>query len=135
VVSEQPVQNDGTKLLQIRFYPVETTEYVGPGYIVVDKKTVPPTDEEFSFNITSDDSYSKDFTLTDAADPWDSGRIQPGTYYITEYDVPGWPLDNNVEIRDPDEESYWDVGEQKAVIDLDPGEVIVVIFTNTESEP
>jgi len=135
VVSEQPVQNDGTKLLQIRFYPVETTEYVGPGYIVVDKKTVPPTDLEFGFNITSDDSYSKDFTLTDAADPWDSGRIQPGTYYITEDPVSGWPLDDNVEIRDPDGGSTWDAGNDIAVIDLDPGEVIVVIFTNTYTEP
>ena len=27
VVTEQPVKNDGTKLLKVRFYPVATTEY------------------------------------------------------------------------------------------------------------
>ena len=27
VVTEQPIQNDGTKLLQVRFYPVATTEF------------------------------------------------------------------------------------------------------------
>ena len=30
VVTEQELVNDGTKLLQIRFYPVSTTEYVMP---------------------------------------------------------------------------------------------------------
>ena len=28
VVTEQPIKNDGTKLLQIRFYPVDTTEFI-----------------------------------------------------------------------------------------------------------
>ena len=28
VVTEQGLVNDGTKLLQIRFYPVDTTEYI-----------------------------------------------------------------------------------------------------------
>ena len=27
VVTDQPITNDGTKLLQIRFYPVDTTEF------------------------------------------------------------------------------------------------------------
>jgi hypothetical protein len=30
VITEQGLENDGTKLLQIRFYPVSTTEYVAP---------------------------------------------------------------------------------------------------------
>ena len=28
VVTQQDITNDGTKLLQVRFYPVATTEYV-----------------------------------------------------------------------------------------------------------
>lgn len=131
VVSEQKVDNDGAKLLQIRFYPVETTEYVGPGYIVIDKQTVPPDEQVFTFDVTGPDGYSQlDIELNDAAEPWDSGRIQPGTYSIVEDPVSGWSL-TNVEIRDPNDNSPgWD-GE-KYVIYLDPGEVIVVIFTNTQ---
>jgi hypothetical protein len=130
VVTQQQVDNDGTKLLQVRFYPVATTEYVGPGYITVDKVTVPPSEQEFSFTLSGGpDSITRNFALTDAQEPYDSSRLQPGTYEVSEIPVVG--VSTTVEIRDPDGESYWDSGNQKAVIDLDPGETVIVIFTNT----
>jgi len=134
VVTQQPIDNNGTRLLQVRFYPVSTTTYKGPGYIIVDKETVPPSGQSFDFNLTGPDSYSQDFSLTDGANPWDSGRLKSGNYYIDEVPVSGWPPPN-VEIRDPDGESGWDETEGKYLIDLDPGETIIVIFTNTEPAP
>ena len=131
VVTQQPIDNDGTRLLQVRFYPVSTTTYTGPGYIVVDKVTVPPSVDTYNFTLTGGpDSINQTFELADADDPYDSGRLKAGTYTVTE--IPdNWPL-SNIEILDPDGGSSINISTRTATIDLDPGEVVIVIFTNTE---
>ena len=132
VVTRQPIDNDGTRLLQVRFYPVSTTTYKGPGYIIVDKVTVPPSGDIYEFTLSGGpDSISRTFQLADADDPYDSGRLKAGSYEVIEYPGP-WPL-TGIEIRDPDGESS--VNGSTAYVDLDPGEVVIVIFTNSGPEP
>jgi hypothetical protein len=135
VVTQQDVDNNGTKLLQVRFYPVATTEYTAPGYITVDKITDPRYDSQaFDFTLTGGpDGVYREFQLQDESSPYDSGPLKNGTYIVTETEPAGWSLtDGN--ILDPDEESYWNPGSTSATIDLDPGESVVVIFNNTKQE-
>lgn len=133
VVSQQDVVNDGTKLLQVRFYPVATTEYVAPGYVVVDKVTDPPHDtQSFDFALTGGpDATNRAFQLTDESDPYDSGKLESGLYSVTEGAVPGWSL-TGISILDPDGQSSYDLGTSTATLDVDPGETVVVIFNNTK---
>jgi uncharacterized repeat protein (TIGR01451 family) len=49
------------------------------GKIIVDKITIPSGSSQ-SFNFTTDAGLP--FSLTDASTPWDSGLIDPGTYYV-----------------------------------------------------
>ena len=131
VVTQQPIDNDGTRLLQVRFYPVSTTTYTGPGYIVVDKVTVPPSENPYDFTLTGGpNAVDRTFSLADGSEPYDSGRLKAGTYSVTE--LAGQSL-TGIEIRDPDGEST--VIGSTAIIDLDPGEVVIVIFTNAELQP
>jgi hypothetical protein len=131
VVTQQDVDNDGAKLLKLRFYPVATTEYIAPGYVVVDKITNPRYDPQlFDFTLTGGpDGVYRQFQLQDESTPYDSGALKGGTYTVTETEPLGWSLMDGT-ILDPDDGSYWNAGSTSATIDLDPGETIVVIFDN-----
>jgi hypothetical protein len=130
VVTRQDVDNNGAKLLQVRFYPVTTTEYVAPGYIIVDKVTNPPSDTQaFDFTLAGGpDGIYREFQLGNDTPPYDSGRIKDGIYTVTETEPSGYLTE--VTIRDPDDGSSW--SGTTATIDVDPGETVIVIFTNTE---
>lgn len=91
------------------------------GKIIVDKVTVPSVaPQSFSFTVTGPGGYSQSFSLTDAATPWDSGWILPGTYATSETVPVGWDL-TSVVVSD---------GSSVNAIMLDPGETVTVTFTN-----
>jgi hypothetical protein len=130
VVTQQQVDNDGTKLLQIRFYPFETTAYEPPTRIIVGKLT-DPTGAEQSFEFSTD--YSANFSLKDG-EAHISDSLAPGTYSVTELVPSGWQI-ADVSIIDPDGGSpAWTSG-NTVNIDLDKGETVYVTFINTESTP
>jgi hypothetical protein len=133
VVTQQDVDNNGSKLLKLRFYPVATTEYIAPGYIMVDKVTDPRYDPQlFDFTLTGGpDGIYREFQLQDESAPYDSGTLKSGTYTITETEPSGWSLMDGA-ILDPDGGSYWNFGTTSATIDVDPGETVIVIFDNTK---
>jgi len=135
VVAQQEVQNDGAKLLQVRFYPVATTQYVAPGYVVVDKVTDPRYDAQvFDFTLTGGpDGMSRWFQLQDDSTPYDSGRIKDGTYTINEGAAEGWSL-AGISILDPDDQSSFDIGSGSATVDVDPGKTVIVIFNNSKQQ-
>jgi hypothetical protein len=135
VVTQQDIVNDGSKLLQVRFYPVATTEYVAPGYIMVDKVTDPRYDtQRFDFALSGGpDSISRTFQLQDDSSPYDGGSLKDGLYTISEAPLSGWSL-TGISILDPDGQSTWTPGTSSAAIDLDPGETVVVIYSNTKQQ-
>lgn len=132
VATEQQIDNDGTKLLQIRFYPIETTEYIQPARIIVGKLT-DPAGAGASF--TFDTSYlpeTEDFSLKDG-EGYISDPLTPGTYSITEILPPGggWTLTDVTIIEDNANSPGW-TGGTTAEIDLDAEETVYVTFINTE---
>jgi hypothetical protein len=135
VVTQQDIVNDGTKLLQVRFYPVATTEYVAPGYVVVDKVTDPGLDPQaFDFTLSGGpEGISETFQLTGDSAPFDSGTLEAGSYSLTETPLAGWSL-TGISILDPDTESSFDLGTSTATLDVDPGETVIVTYTNTKQQ-
>lgn len=125
VITDQGLVNDGTKLLQIRFYPVDTTTFNAPGYIIVDKVTNPAGDTT-EFQFTSD--IAEPFTLADASVPLLIGPIPAGTYTVTEGAATGWSL-TDIYIVDPDGGSSKTL--PTATVDVDAGETVRLTFINT----
>ncbi len=99
------------------------------GRIIVEKQTNPDgSTSEFTFT----NSWTDPFLLQDGHQH-DSGSLAAGTYTVREkLPVPGvWLLDNIVILGgDTDGGSTVDLQTCTATIDLDPGEVIRVAFTN-----
>jgi len=90
------------------------------GKIIVDKATDPSgSSQSFDFLVTGP-GYSDSFSLTDAAAPHDSGWIKPGTYAASETVPAGWVLTSAV----------CSDGSPVNNIILDPGETVIVTFTN-----
>jgi hypothetical protein len=72
-----------------------TFNYVQRGRIVVDEVTIPSGDpQSFPFSLSGGpDSISASFSLTDAATPYTSAFVKPGTYAAAQSPVPsGWDL-------------------------------------------
>ena len=129
VYHNQVISNYGIKNLQIRFYPVATTEFERKNRIIVDKVTAPPGSEQ-SFNFTLDGpGIHAEFSLTDEASPYTSIHLQPGVYTVTETVPSGWDVTS---IAPDDGNSTGDPGTTKATISLEAGETVIVTFTNTE---
>jgi len=125
VITEQGLMNDGTKLVQIRFYPVGTTTF--GSHIIVEKDA--PADGLTAFGF--EPSYGSAFSLRHG-ETKDSGALKAGTYTVTEI-LPlsgDWTL-NQIEIIDLEDPSTTNtiVGET-AEITLAPGETVRVIFHN-----
>ena len=95
------------------------------GKIIVDKVTDPSgSSQSFDFLVTGP-SYSDSFSLTDAAAPHDSGWIKPGTYAASETVPAGWVLTSAV----------CSDGSLINNIILDPGETVIVTFTDARVPP
>ncbi len=97
------------------------------GRIIVDKVTEPAGDaQSFDFVLVGgpvDDIVNQSFALTDAAAPYDSDQIKPGTYSLAETPmVAGWDL-SSAQCSD---------GSTPSNITLDPGETVTCTFTNTK---
>ncbi len=125
VITEQGLVNDGTKLVQIRFYPVATTTF--GSHIIVEKSA--PGDGLTAFGF--DPSYGNEFSLRHG-ETKDSGALKTGTGYTVTEILPlsgDWTLDR-IEVIDLDPTTGWSVDSNTVNIDLAPGETVRVIFHN-----
>ncbi len=124
VITEQGLMNDGTKLVQIRFYPVVTTTF--GSHIVVEKQA--PGDPLGAVAFWFDPSYGSDFSLR-RSETKDSGALSAGTYTVTEILPAGWDL-SQIEFVDLDPSTTNTIIDETAEISLAPGETVRVIFHN-----
>jgi hypothetical protein len=102
-----------------------TFAYVQRGRIVVDEVTLPAGDpQSFAFSMTGGpDSLNATFSLTDAAAPYSTATVRPGTYAATPGTTPaGWDL---VSATCSD-------GSSPSAIALAPGEVVTCTFTHAK---
>jgi len=107
------------------------------GKIIVDKVTDPSGSSQ-SFDFTT--NYGDDFSLTDAAEPNDSGPILPTaisgtTYSVSEISPEGWSLTDVTctgEVHDPDGVLVSSVDKPDPTdIEVLSGETVTCVFTNT----
>jgi len=126
VISGQPIYNDGGKLLQIRFYPVATTEITEQAHIIVKKVTDPSSDNTSQFEFET--TYSPgSFKLFNGQFMTSEG-LSEGDYTVTETVPDGWVLDR-VEI----DGSIVPVVDGTVQFHVDPGETVTVIFYNEKT--
>ncbi|MBI5019088.1 hypothetical protein HZB58_02350, partial [Candidatus Gottesmanbacteria bacterium] len=93
------------------------------GRIIVEKQTNPDgSNQEFDFST----NYDKNgFVLSDGEQN-NSGYLNPGTYSVSETELTGWTLTNTV-CTSSNEDT-----ESADNLQLDPGETITCVFTNTK---
>ncbi len=130
VTQSWDIENDGTKLLQIRFYPVATTTFTEKAHIVVNKVTDPfgDTTTLFDFEASYRSSWqmtSDQFSLSHALEE----RTEPLYYTVTELPEDGWDL-TDIIIEDPTGGSSY--SGSTANIDLAEGETVTITFINTQ---
>ena len=123
VITEQALMNDGTKLVQLRFYPVVTTTF--GSHIIIQKDAPADTTAAFEF----DPGYSGNNFNLRHDESKDSGALEAGTYTVTEILPVGWDLDW-IEFVDLDPSTTNTVIDETAEITLAPGETVRVIFHN-----
>lgn len=128
VITEQGLMNDGTRLVQIRFYPVVTTAF--GSHIIVEKDA--PADTLGTAAFWFDPSYGNDFSLKDGENK-DSGALSAGTYTVAELLPAGWDLDW-IDFVDLDPSTSNVVSGETAEISLAPGEIVRVIFHNVPTQ-
>ncbi len=120
------IENDGTKLLQIRFYPVATTTFTEKAHIVVNKVTDPLGDTATLFDF--DASYRTSWQMTSDQFSLSHG-LDAGSYTVTELAEDGWDL-TGIIIEDPTGGSTYDGS--TVTIDLAEGETVTITFINTQ---
>ncbi len=102
-----------------------TWAYVKRGTIRVDVTTLPAADpQSFGFSVTGGpDALTRSFSLTDAAAPYDSGAVRPGTYAVAPAAPPaGWDL----------VASSCSDGSAPAAVGLAPAETVICTFAYTK---
>ena len=95
------------------------------GHIRIDEVTLPSNDpQSFAFTLGGGpDAIALSFSLTDAAAPYDSGFVRPGTFAAAQGALPaGWDLTSAV----------CSDGSAPGSVVLDPGETVTCTFTNTK---
>jgi len=121
--------SDGSLPGAVSIAPAETVTctftYTKRGRIVIDEVTEPSGDPQaFAFAVTGGpDAVAFSFSLTDAAAPYQSSAVRPGTYAATQTD-PG-------EAWDP-AGATCDDGSLPSAISLSPGEVVTCTFHNVK---
>lgn len=128
VIQTWDVQNDGTKLVQIRFYPIATTQFTEKAHIVVKKVTDPVTDTDTLFNFTCD--YRSGFSMNNNQFCL-SGELEPDIYHVSEIVPDGWDL-TDIDIVDLTGGSTYNLETGEATIDLTDGETVIVTYYNTQ---
>jgi hypothetical protein len=123
VITEQGLVNDGTKLVQLRFYPVVTTTF--GSHIIVQKDAPADTTTAFEFD---PGYYGNNFSLRHSESK-DSGALEAGTYTVTEILPAGWDL-YEITFDDTDPDTTNTIADQTATITLAAGETVRVIFHN-----
>lgn len=116
----------GTPPNNIEVSAEDTSWYFGvlkKGHIIVDKVTNPSGDEQ-SFNFTTTGTGYTGFSLTDGSTPNDQ-ELVAGTYTVSEGSIQGWDSVSSCTSSINDTESAGN-------LELDPGETIKCIFTNTK---
>ncbi len=126
VTQSWDIENDGTKLLQIRFYPVATTTFTEKAHIVVNKVTDPTDDTTTLFDFEA--TYRNPWQMTSDQFSLSHG-LDAGSYEVTELAEDGWDL-TGIIIEDPTGGSY--IVDNTAYIDLAEGETVTITFTNTQ---
>jgi hypothetical protein len=126
------IENNGTKLLQIRFYPVATTTFTEEAHIVVQKAVTdydgnPITETTTLFDFAA--SYRNNWQMASNQFCLSDG-LPAGSYSVTELAEEGWNL-TSIFIDDPTGNSPEPTG-NTANIELDAGETVYVIFTNAQ---
>jgi putative metal-binding protein/thrombospondin type 3 repeat protein/prealbumin domain-containing protein len=121
--------SDGSAPGSIALAPAETVtcifNYVQRGRIIVDEVTQPSGDpQSFPYSLTGGpDSINTSFSLTDAAAPYQSAFVKPGTYVATQSPLPaGWDL---VSATCSD-------GSAPAAVNLAPGETVTCTFVHAK---
>lgn len=122
---ETAIDNDNSHAVTVSAGQT-TTCYVGnyeQGRIIVEKQTIPDGNiQQFNFAASYDDSG---FTLADGGQN-DSGYLTPGTYSVSETVPSGWTLTDTVCTSSKED------SESADALNLDPGETITCVFTNTQ---
>ncbi len=140
VVSEQDINNDGSKLFKIRFYPVSTTTFTEKAHIAVVKVTDPDTDltTEFDFTMTRPDGTTL-FSLENSESTLfgEFEELELGEYTVSEnLTGTGWEL-TGISISDPVGTNTLSIPDPEnggsATFDLSAGETVIVYFTNTSA--
>jgi hypothetical protein len=121
--------SDGSAPSSIGLAPAEivtcTFAYVQRGRIIVDEVTLPAGDpQSFAFSLAGGpDALNASFSLTDAAAPYQSATVRPGTYVATQSPLPaGWDL---VSATCSD-------GSSPSAVALGPGEIVTCTFNHTK---
>jgi hypothetical protein len=121
--------SDGSAPSSIGLAPAETVtctfSYVQRGRIVVDEVTLPAGDpQSFAYALTGGpDQLNASFSLTDAAAPYPSATVRPGTYVASQSSLPaGWDL---VSATCSD-------GSLPSAVSLAAGEVVTCTFTHAK---
>lgn len=125
---------DPGETVSCTFVNVATGGGVVTGTIVVAKDAVPDSAQVFDF--TGSGTIGA-FQLEDDGVGMSSATFTPltaGTYTITETVPAGWTLGSLV-CEDPDGETTVNLATATATIDLDPGETVTCLFTDTEQPP
>jgi hypothetical protein len=126
VTQSWDIENDGTKLLQIRFYPVATTTFTEKAHIVVNKVTDPADDTTTLFDFEA--TYRNPWQMTSDQFSLSHG-LDAGSYEVTELAEDGWDL-TGIIIEDPTGGSTYDGS--TVTIDLAEGETVTITFINTQ---
>jgi uncharacterized repeat protein (TIGR01451 family) len=108
----------------------ELKDLVGGGFnlcsdIKVDKVTNPSgSSQSFNFTLSGGpENINQQFSLTDAAPPFDSGQVKPGTYSLSEAATAGWMQTG----------SSCDNGSAIGSITVNPGQTVTCTVTNSQN--
>jgi uncharacterized cupredoxin-like copper-binding protein len=111
---------------------VFTNTKIAPGEITIEKQTEPAdTGEPLTSFGFSGDAPLGDFELEDGGTKTVTD-VSPGSYGVTEADEPGYELSA---ISCSDADSTGSLAERRATIEVDPGESVSCVFTNTKIAP
>ncbi|MFC8597510.1 hypothetical protein [Isoptericola sp. NPDC057191] len=100
------------------------------GVLVVDKTTVPPSDQEFGFAWGPAGGAQERFTLADADEPFTTPPLEPGTYTVAEDGADGWQLQG---LDCTGSSGQVTVDGANATVDVRAGDTVLCRFTNARA--